>query len=162
MVRMDERDIRARWKEGGAGCKPGTSLAPASRRGGDGSYGSPHSPPALPKGRTPLLTASEVAVARRPHATGPSLSLASDLPVPSASSNVSEEETPLQEALPPLLTAEELAALLRVQPKTVYAAIRRRQIPGIVRVGRLIRISRTAVLAWLAGQDREVRSRRLP
>jgi excisionase family DNA binding protein len=64
--------------------------------------------------------------------------------------------------LPPLLTAEELAALLRVQPKTVYAAIRRRQIPGIVRVGRLIRISRTAVLAWLAGQDREVRSRRLP
>lgn len=159
---MDERDVRARWKEGGVGCKPETSRAPASRRGGDGSCGPRHEARALPEGRTPLLKAREVEGALRTLATGPSLSLASDLPVPSASPKVSEEETPLQEALPPLLTAEELAALLRVQPKTVYAAIRRRQIPGIVRVGRLIRISRTAVLAWLAGQDREVRSRRLP
>ena len=63
---------------------------------------------------------------------------------------------------PDVITVEELAERLRVQPKTVYAAIRRRQIPGIVRVGRLIRISRPAVLAWLAGQDREGRSRRVP
>ncbi len=58
-----------------------------------------------------------------------------------------------------VLTVEELAAQLRVKPKTVYAAIRRKQIPGILRVGRLIRISRSSVLAWLAGQDREARSR---
>ena len=63
---------------------------------------------------------------------------------------------------PDVMTVEELAARLRVRPKTVYSAIRHKQIPGIVRVGRLIRISRPAVLAWLAGQDREVRSRRLP
>jgi excisionase family DNA binding protein len=63
---------------------------------------------------------------------------------------------------PDVMTVEELAAHLRVRPKTIYAAIRRKQIPGIVRVGRVIRISRSAVLAWLSGQDREVRSRRLP
>jgi excisionase family DNA binding protein len=60
------------------------------------------------------------------------------------------------------MTVEELAVLMRVRPKTVYAAIRHNQIPGIVRVGRLIRISRPAVLGWLSGQDREGRSRRHP
>jgi excisionase family DNA binding protein len=63
---------------------------------------------------------------------------------------------------PDVMSVGELAARLGVEPKTVYAAIRRKQIPGVLRVGRLIRISRSAVLAWLSGQDREVRSRRVP
>jgi excisionase family DNA binding protein len=52
-----------------------------------------------------------------------------------------------------VMTVEELAARLGVRPKTVYAAIRQRQIPGVLRVGRLVRISRPAVLRWLDGQD---------
>jgi len=61
---------------------------------------------------------------------------------------------------PEVMTAEELAERLNVAPKTVYAAIRRGQVPGVLRVGRLVRISRVAVLAWLAGQGRDVRSSR--
>jgi excisionase family DNA binding protein len=48
-----------------------------------------------------------------------------------------------------ILTVDELAALLRVERKTVYAAITRGDIPGVRRVGRSIRISRDAVLDWL-------------
>jgi excisionase family DNA binding protein len=48
-----------------------------------------------------------------------------------------------------VLTVDELAALLRVERKTVYAAITRGDIPGVRRVGRSIRISRDAVLDWL-------------
>ena len=48
-----------------------------------------------------------------------------------------------------ILTVNELAALLRVERKTVYAAITRGDIPGVRRVGRSIRISRDAVLDWL-------------
>lgn len=61
-----------------------------------------------------------------------------------------------------VMTVEELARELRVRPKTVYAAIRHDQIPGVLRVGRLIRISRLAVVAWVAGQARGGRSRRSP
>jgi excisionase family DNA binding protein len=41
------------------------SHAAASRREGDGSFGTPHGPRGLPEGWPPLLTASEVAVALR-------------------------------------------------------------------------------------------------
>jgi excisionase family DNA binding protein len=62
-----------------------------------------------------------------------------------------------------VLTVDELAALLRVERKTVYAAIGRGEIPGVRRVGALLRVSRDRVLAWLAqGQDRVSRSRRSP
>jgi excisionase family DNA binding protein len=62
-----------------------------------------------------------------------------------------------------VLTVDELAALLRVERKTVYAAIRRGEIPGVRRIGALLRVSRDAVLAWLAqGQGRVSRSRRSP
>lgn len=59
----------------------------------------------------------------------------------------------------PLLTVDELALLLRVERKTVYDAIARGEMPGVRRIGRLIRISRSAVVAWLAeGQGRVSRS----
>jgi excisionase family DNA binding protein len=49
--------------------------------------------------------------------------------------------TPLPEP-PPVLTVEELAAMLRIERKTAYAAIRRGEIPGTRRIGGVIRISR--------------------
>jgi excisionase family DNA binding protein len=65
--------------------------------------------------------------------------------------------------LPEVLTVDELAKLLRVERKTVYAAIGRGEIPGVRRIGSLLRASRDAVLAWLAqGQGRVSRSRRSP
>ncbi len=66
--------------------------------------------------------------------------------------------------LPPaVLTVDEVAALLRVERKTVYAATARGEIPGVRRVGSRLRVSRDRVLAWLAqGQDRVSRSRRSP
>ena len=50
-------------------------------------------------------------------------------------------------------------ALLRVDRKSIYESIRRGELPGVVRVGRVIRISRPALLQWLAGQVRVSRSR---
>ena len=78
-----------------------------------------------------------------------------------AASPAQRREGPPLEA--PVLNVDELAALLRVERKTVYAAIARGEIPGVRRVGTLLRVSRERVLAWLAqGQDRVSRSRRSP
>ncbi len=46
------------------------------------------------------------------------------------------------ESLPACLTVEEAADLLRVNRKTLYEAVRLGTVPGVVRVGRNIRISR--------------------
>lgn len=51
--------------------------------------------------------------------------------------------------LPAIVTVEEVAKLLRVNRKTVYEAIKRREVPGVRRIGGTIRISRDAVLGWL-------------
>jgi len=75
---------------------------------------------------------------------------------------ISENDLPTPEAagLPAVLTADELAALLRVDRKTVYGLITRGDIPGVRRLGKTIRISRDAVLRWLSeGQGRVSRSR---
>ena len=61
---------------------------------------------------------------------------------------------------PTVLTVPELAALLRLDRKTVYACIKAGEIPGVRRVGRAIRVHRDQVLRWLAaGQARAPRSR---
>ena len=61
---------------------------------------------------------------------------------------------------PAVLTVDELAALLRVNRKTVYDALARNEIPGARRIGASYRILRDAVLEWLAsGQGRVSRSR---
>lgn len=68
---------------------------------------------------------------------------------------------PAPEPPPAVITAEELAALLRVNRKTIYEALARGDIPGAKRIGVTYRIHRDAVLAWLASsQDRAARSRR--
>ncbi len=67
----------------------------------------------------------------------------------------------LEDPSPVVLTVDELAALLRVERKTVYSAILRGEIPGVQRVGRTIRIGRAAVVSWLnSGQGCVSRSKR--
>jgi excisionase family DNA binding protein len=62
----------------------------------------------------------------------------------------------------PILTVDELAALLRLNRKTVYEALSRGEIPGARRVGSSYRILRAAVIEWLAsGQGRVSHSKRL-
>jgi excisionase family DNA binding protein len=65
-------------------------------------------------------------------------------------------------ALPVVMTVDEAADLLRVDRKTVYESIRRGELPGVVRLGRSIRISRGALLEFLAGQGRVSRQGKVP
>ena len=65
-------------------------------------------------------------------------------------------------ALPAVLTVDEAAELLRVDRKTVYESIRRGELPGVVRLGRSIRIGRGALLEFLAGQGRVSRQGKIP
>jgi excisionase family DNA binding protein len=47
------------------------------------------------------------------------------------------------------MTVREVAELLRVEKKKIYEMVARDQLPGARRLGRLIRVSRAAVLRWL-------------
>lgn len=76
-----------------------------------------------------------------------------------------EADGKVEGKLPPMLTVDELSAFLRVDRKTVYEMIADRQLPGCVRVGRVIRISTKAILDWLDGKvmppAKRARTRRL-
>jgi excisionase family DNA binding protein len=52
---------------------------------------------------------------------------------------------------PAFLTVEEAAELLRVNRKTLYEAIRLGQVPGVARLGRILRIHRDTLLTWSPG-----------
>ncbi len=52
---------------------------------------------------------------------------------------------------PSVLTVDEAARLLRVNRKTLYDAVREGRVPGVIRLGRSIRIGRTALVTWLRG-----------
>ncbi|QSQ17200.1 helix-turn-helix domain-containing protein [Myxococcus landrumensis] len=56
---------------------------------------------------------------------------------------------------PEFLTVDEAAALLRVNRKTLYEAIRLGQVPGVVRVGKSLRIRRTSLVESAQGKGRE-------
>jgi excisionase family DNA binding protein len=71
-------------------------------------------------------------------------------PRPPLSTTPSLHHGSLRERLPEVLTADELARLLRINRKTVYAGFRAGDIPGGQRIGGTIRFSRDAVLRWLA------------
>ncbi len=58
------------------------------------------------------------------------------------------------------MTVEELAVLLRLNKDTAYRAIAERQIPGVRRIGRTIRINRAAVMAWIETESLDTRTRR--
>lgn len=47
-----------------------------------------------------------------------------------------------------ILTVDEAAEYLRVNRKTLYAAINDNKIPGVVRLGRVVRVSRAALERW--------------
>lgn len=51
------------------------------------------------------------------------------------------------------ITVDELATLLRLNRDTAYKAVAERQIPGIRRIGRTIRIHRGSLMAWVEGTD---------
>ncbi|MCP3163312.1 helix-turn-helix domain-containing protein [Myxococcus qinghaiensis] len=59
------------------------------------------------------------------------------------------------EAAPTFLTVEEAADLLRVNRKTLYEAIRLGQVPGVVRIGKALRIRRDALVTWPSGKGRD-------
>jgi excisionase family DNA binding protein len=71
---------------------------------------------------------------------------------------------PGAEPAPELITVDQLAAMMGLNHKTVYAMIQDDQIPGVRRVrSRTIRIHRDTVLRWLAtGQKGDSRPRREP
>ncbi len=52
----------------------------------------------------------------------------------------------------PVLRVPELAELLGKSEQRVYALIADGRIPGIIRLGRSVLISRAAIDRWLAGQ----------
>lgn len=65
------------------------------------------------------------------------------------------------DTLPPVLTVEEVADLMRVDRKTAYAAIAEGEVPGVRRLGRCIRVSRDVLLRWLAeGEGGRAQKRR--
>ena len=53
--------------------------------------------------------------------------------------------------IPALLTVDEAAAVLRIGRNTCYELVRQGQIPYI-RLGRLIRVPRHALMSWLGEQ----------
>jgi excisionase family DNA binding protein len=56
---------------------------------------------------------------------------------------------------PAFLTVEEAAGLLRVNRKTLYEAIRLEQVPGVVRVGKTLRIRRASLVESAPGKGRD-------
>ena len=71
-------------------------------------------------------------------------------PIPSSTAVAAmsmEAVKPLSDGL--LLTVEEVAAILRLSRKAAYAMIERRQLPGVIRIGRRVRVCRAVLLDWL-------------
>jgi excisionase family DNA binding protein len=56
------------------------------------------------------------------------------------------------EDLPAIMTVEECAQFLRIGRSACYESVRRGTIPS-VRIGRLIRVPREALLEWLSKRD---------
>lgn len=76
-------------------------------------------------------------------------------------SAVSESAAVGRAAPDDLLTAEEVAALLRVTPAWVYAQTRRHQIPHL-RLGRYVRYRREGIEAWIRQVESASLSPRAP
>jgi excisionase family DNA binding protein len=51
--------------------------------------------------------------------------------------------------LPPLLTVDDAAALLRTTRKAVYVMIERGLLPGVTRLGRRVLVRSDRLLEWL-------------
>lgn len=55
----------------------------------------------------------------------------------------------MADGLPTLLTCGETANLLRTSTKAIYAMVERRQLPGVVRIGRRVLIRAETLVEWL-------------
>ncbi len=55
----------------------------------------------------------------------------------------------LRKPFPTLLTMEEVAHALRTSPRAVYAMVGRKQLPGVIRIGRRVLVREDALLSWL-------------
>ena len=51
--------------------------------------------------------------------------------------------------LPPLLTADDMASLLRISRASLYAMRSRGELPGVLYVGHRLRFRRDEVLEWI-------------
>jgi excisionase family DNA binding protein len=51
--------------------------------------------------------------------------------------------------MPLLLTADEVASLLRTSRVAVYSMIDRGQLPGVIKIGRRVRVERDVLLQFL-------------
>ncbi len=71
--------------------------------------------------------------------------------VPSSKENLGSGENAFLPTtdLPMVLTVEEFAELLRIARASAYRAVRAGEVPGVVRVGKTLRINRDTVLRWL-------------
>ncbi|RKG79235.1 DNA-binding protein [Corallococcus sp. CA049B] len=70
---------------------------------------------------------------------------------------MTEHPVPLAEPVSPpeFLTVDEAADLLRVNRKTLYESIRLGQLPGVVRVGKSLRIRRASLVDSPPGKGRD-------
>jgi excisionase family DNA binding protein len=75
---------------------------------------------------------------------------------PEQQGQVVETEQP-HDSLPFFVTVEEAAELLRLDRKTVYAMIKRGELPGARRFGRTYRIHLPTLLEWFAAGQRPAR-----
>lgn len=50
------------------------------------------------------------------------------------------------------VTVDEAARMLNVDRKSLYSAIGRGEVPGVIKIGRTIRIGREALLRWAGCQ----------
>jgi len=66
-----------------------------------------------------------------------------------AKANGREPAVPARRPTEEVMTAREVAVLLRVTPGWIYAATRRNEIPH-VRLGRYVRYRRSAIEVWMA------------
>jgi excisionase family DNA binding protein len=53
------------------------------------------------------------------------------------------------QSVPILMTVDDVAELLRTTKRAVYAMIERRQLPGIVRIGRRVLVRADDLLHWI-------------
>lgn len=56
-----------------------------------------------------------------------------------------------------LLTVAEVASVLRVRRGRAYALLGSGLVPGLVRIGRQLRVDETALRAWIAGGGKSLR-----
>jgi excisionase family DNA binding protein len=70
---------------------------------------------------------------------------------PDAGCSFGRQDRPgvLEDGWPALLTAGEVAVVLRTSRKAVYAMVERARLPGVTRIGRRLLVRRDDLLAWL-------------